>query len=591
MRRSIFAGALLLGAVLLFTPTDMAQAKEVPADGNIPLTSEYFPDEWFLNRMTWYDKDKDGILSPEEVAAVTSLECDKDLSDFSQVQYFTNLKKLVLEYEIDRGNDRYELCGIWVGEVLDLRAFPNLEHASLFLDTSKAPTGSEEVQIQVSGLRHLKELEIQDMISGEENNGDGSNAVLGGIDLRDTPMLETLRISDVKSVLFDEENQIKSLSIWNVKDVPFGQIAGFTELESLRIQDGSQDFTRLDISKNSALNELDVYSSSIKEIVFAGATALETAVVEGMELAAADVSHNPALKEIQLKCPKLERFLFDGADALEKVCIESDALLEWELPQNRSLKELEIKGKRFWGIDISKSYSLEDLTLDCPSMKILDVEKNTELKWLSVNSGLLKSLDISKNKKLLGLKIQSGLIKKLDLKRNKELAHLSLRCRKLNALDISANTEMKTLTIEKTPLKSLNLSKQKELMRLYIRNMKKLGRLDLSKNRLIQHLEVENTSITSLIVSKLSKLYGVKVTGNKKLTKLDLSGNKHVPYAKVSNNALKTLKIGIKTQMYHLNCSKNKLRTLDLSGAEALRELICDKKVKIKGYKGKVKRV
>ena len=174
MRRSIFAGALLLGAVLLFTPTDMAQAKEVPADGNIPLTSEYFPDEWFLNRMTWYDKDKDGILSPEEVAAVTSLEFEKDLSDFSQVQYFTNLKTLVLEYEKNYGYDTYELFGVWAGETLDLRAFPNLEQASLFLDTSKAPGGTAEVKIQVSGLRHLKELTIRDMVSGEKNNEDGS---------------------------------------------------------------------------------------------------------------------------------------------------------------------------------------------------------------------------------------------------------------------------------------------------------------------------------------------------------------------------------------------------------------------------------
>ena len=167
MKRSIFAGALLLGAALLFTPTDMAQAKEVPPDGNIPLTSEYFQDEWLLDWVKWYDEDKDGFLSAEEVASVTVLEFEKDLSDFSQVQYFTNLKKLVLEYEKDYGYDEYELFGVWAGEVLDLRAFPNLEQARLFLDTSKAPDGSAEVQIQVSGLKYLKELSIQDMVSGE----------------------------------------------------------------------------------------------------------------------------------------------------------------------------------------------------------------------------------------------------------------------------------------------------------------------------------------------------------------------------------------------------------------------------------------
>lgn len=48
MKKLTFAGALLLGAALLFASADMAQAKEVPADGNIPLTSEFFPDEWLL---------------------------------------------------------------------------------------------------------------------------------------------------------------------------------------------------------------------------------------------------------------------------------------------------------------------------------------------------------------------------------------------------------------------------------------------------------------------------------------------------------------------------------------------------------------
>ena len=103
MRRSIFTGALLLGVALLFAPMDTAQAKEIPPDGNIPLTSEFFPDEWLLDWVKWYDEDKDGFLSPEEVASVTVLEFEKDLSDFSQVQYFTNLKTLVLEYEKNYG--------------------------------------------------------------------------------------------------------------------------------------------------------------------------------------------------------------------------------------------------------------------------------------------------------------------------------------------------------------------------------------------------------------------------------------------------------------------------------------------------------
>ena len=42
MRKLTFAGALLFGVALLFAPMDTAQAKEIPPDGNIPLTSEFF---------------------------------------------------------------------------------------------------------------------------------------------------------------------------------------------------------------------------------------------------------------------------------------------------------------------------------------------------------------------------------------------------------------------------------------------------------------------------------------------------------------------------------------------------------------------
>lgn len=213
MKKLRLPGSLLFFMVLMLLPVSAAHAKEVPADGNIPLTAEYFPDEWFLEKVAWYDKDNDGVLSKEEIASVTSLGCRRDLSDFSQVQYFTNLENLFLEYEWDNGEDYYRFYGIWVGGDLDLRVFPNLEEAHVHLDTSKAPAGSGEVQIQVSGLQHLKTLTIENRKSDDDRGSDDSNAVLAGVDLKNTPALETVQIWDVQTVLFDDQNQIKSLDI------------------------------------------------------------------------------------------------------------------------------------------------------------------------------------------------------------------------------------------------------------------------------------------------------------------------------------------------------------------------------------------
>ena len=139
MRRSLFVGALLLSAAFLFVSPDLAQAKEVPPDGNIPLTSEYFPDESFLKHKAMeHDKNKDGYLSPEEIEAVTSLWFGMDLTDFSQVQYFTNLKNLSVE------TDEWSQDEVWIGTNIDLTVFPDLENVLLRLDSRRAPAGSPD---------------------------------------------------------------------------------------------------------------------------------------------------------------------------------------------------------------------------------------------------------------------------------------------------------------------------------------------------------------------------------------------------------------------------------------------------------------
>lgn len=65
MKKIRLPGSVLFFMVLMLLPVSEAHAKEVPADGNIPLTAEYFPDEWFLEKVARYDEDKDGILSKE----------------------------------------------------------------------------------------------------------------------------------------------------------------------------------------------------------------------------------------------------------------------------------------------------------------------------------------------------------------------------------------------------------------------------------------------------------------------------------------------------------------------------------------------
>lgn len=595
MKKIRLPGSVLFFMVLMLLPVSEAHAKEVPADGNIPLTAEYFPDEWFLEKVARYDEDKDGILSKEEIASVTSLGCRRDLSDFSQVQYFTNLQDLTLEYEWDDGYDFYRYYGVWAGEVLDLRVFSNLEQANLHLDTSKAPAGSSEVQILVSGLKHLRELTIRDRVSDEDKGGNGPNVMVACVDLKDTPALEKVWISDVETVLFDDENRIKSLDIDHVKNIPFGQIAGFSGLESLRVRTASQDFTRLDLSKNRALTKLNVYSDSVKDIVFAGASALETVRIEGTQLTEADVSHNPALKEIQLECPRLERFLFDETGALETVQIESDALLDWEIPQNKTLKELRIKSGGLSGVDLSQCLRLESLSMECPRLnKVdfpvagvleriairsdvlneIDVSKNEQLRWLTIRADRLRALDVSKNKKLENLTVESDLIRKLDLKTNKKLGSLAVVCEgDAKALNDILTKQKKAGGLKGTE-KGRYTWKNGRLTRIYWQHAGLVGALDVSKLTALDSLDVSNNQLTSLNVSGNPKLEWLSCSGNR-LTMVDVSKNQKLKVLNCDDNQLTSLNVSKNQKLDGLYCCGNRLASLDVSGNQKLTSFDC----------------
>ena len=83
---------------------------------------------------------------------------------------------------------------------------------------------------------------------------------------------------------------------------------------------------------------------------------------------------------------------------------------------------------------------------------------------------------------------------------------------------------------------------------------------------------------------------------NNRLTSLDLPKGDmpEIPCLEVlncSNNRLTSLDLSKADCLEILDCSKNKLKKLDLSKAEDLKELTCDKKVKVRGYKGKITRV
>lgn len=64
-------------------------------DGSIAINAQNFPDDAFHTFVANYDTDKNNLLSPEELATVTTMECrDLGIADLTGIAYFTALEKL-----------------------------------------------------------------------------------------------------------------------------------------------------------------------------------------------------------------------------------------------------------------------------------------------------------------------------------------------------------------------------------------------------------------------------------------------------------------------------------------------------------------
>ncbi len=62
------------------------------AEADVALDSTNFPDEFFLIYLKDIDKDGDGILSEEEIAEVTYIDCSElSISDLTGIEHFTEL--------------------------------------------------------------------------------------------------------------------------------------------------------------------------------------------------------------------------------------------------------------------------------------------------------------------------------------------------------------------------------------------------------------------------------------------------------------------------------------------------------------------
>jgi len=423
--------------------------------------------------------------------------------------------------------------------------------------------------------------------------------------------LSPTEISNAKTMIC-KELEIKSLE----------GISFFTALTKL---DCSHNLlTELDLSKNTNLEYLDIYSNHFEKIDFGYLTKLKTLMFYGnkelaelhldknVNLEKLSIGYHPLIDQVDLSknTNLVDIFICDlnltGLDLgnckkLEHINCCRCGLSELSLENKTKLIELCCSGNYFSSLDLKNCPAL--LCLDCRSNQLtsLVLTKNTELAELDCSSNQLTDLDISPCPKLTYVNckynyleekpaVPDGCTLLYDDQYERAIAidetnfpdaafrqYVSQNCDKSpkdGVLSLDERKAVKSLYMDLLNIESLEGIKYFPELELLNCSDNRITSLNLSYNKKLETLLCEGNRISDLYIRGNLRLKLLYCYSNK-LTSLDVSRNTLLRTLNCSENKIEELSVNDNLQLETLNCRKNSLTVLDVRNNTALKELDC----------------
>ena len=516
MKHKRFLSILLaLVMVLTLLPVLTPPAK---AAGSVTINPTNFPDANFSSYIRKNFDDGDGVLSEDEIAAVTNINVSNlSIASLKGIEYFTALKVL--------------RCVHIQLTTLDLRKNTALEELIAYYNY-------QLTNVTVSGLSALRLLDVHDCTA-----------------------LTTLTCSScaLYDLCIDGCTALTSLECGNNQLTEL-DVSDCTALTALRCY--SNRLTSLDVSKNTALYILYCQKNPLTELDLTNNTAMEYLAIGSTEITSIDLSNNVLMKNMTCISSKLteldvSRFsnleslsVEDSLDLTELRCYEC-ALTSLTVSGCSALKYLDCEGNSLTSLNVSGCTSLEQLICKDNKLTELDVSGIETLYDLSCKGNPLETLYCN----------STGIIYGLDVNNITTLKELQCQCCNISYLDVSGCTALEELICYENRLTSLNL-KDNTALRYLNADSNELTELDVSSNLALVDLYCSDNQLTKLDVTKHDKLQTLWVRDNPKLTEL-------LCY----NCGLTSLAVTGCTSLEKLNCYDNQLKTLDLEDCSALKEL------------------
>ena len=352
-----------------------AEMGEVRATG-ITIDETTFPDENFRNWLLKEKYGKDGILTEEEIAEVTTINVAyQDIKSLKGIEYFTALDFL--------------LCGGEHLTEIDISKNTNLK----WLRCSQ----SKLTSLDVSKNAALEELYCH-------------NNQLTSLDVSNNPLLERLSCYSNKLTTLDVSHnpKLKYLSCY-YNLLTSLDVSQNPELETLNCYE--LPLGTLDVTKNPALQSLICTGIQLTTLDLSQNPELNYLSCDGNELTTLDLTQNPKLYFLRCYGNKLAALDLTKASELESLECYDNQMTALDVTQNPKLKELECNDNQLAALDLTKNPALTDLNCGGNPLKVLDVSQNTALKRLYCWHNQLTALDLSKNVALTDLACHLNSIK------------------------------------------------------------------------------------------------------------------------------------------------------------------------------------
>ena len=352
------------------TPGEVETSEEASNTAEITESVEIneanFPDAIFRQYVAdHFDKDKDAILSPEEIAGVQGVYVFRtDVKNLKGIEFFVNLQTLSCSENL--------ISNLDVSKNTKLKTLSCSKNPITKLDLSNN-LDLEWLQCsgtQISELNIIEHKKLRDLSCDQTK--------ITELDVSHNPDLRSLDFS---------ETQISELDL-----------SKNSHLSSLRFYD--TDISEIDLSNNPELTYLYCDSSAIKQLDLSSNTSLQGLYCSSTLIEDLDLSNNQELKFFN--------------------CYGSD-IRHLDLSKNTKLTQLICTETKITELDLSRNTELEYLLCDNSSLNQLNVDNCSKLKDLDCSNTNLDSLDLSDCVALWSLQCYNTNIKELNLKNNRNI--------------------------------------------------------------------------------------------------------------------------------------------------------------------------